>query len=59
MKTGFAIALLALAMLCTSVLAQENTAAYWVEKGNELVDNGSYEEALTKYNKGPECSGLL
>jgi tetratricopeptide (TPR) repeat protein len=51
MKTGFAMALLALAMLCTLVLAQENTSAYWVENGNELVDNGSYEEALTKYNK--------
>jgi tetratricopeptide (TPR) repeat protein len=51
MKARFVIALLALAMLCTLVLAQENTSAYWVEKGNELVDNGSYEEALNKYNK--------
>jgi len=35
----------------TPGLAQENTVGYWVEKGNKLVDNGSYEEALTKYNK--------
>ena len=35
MKTGFAIALLELAMLCTSALAQENTASSAYEKSLE------------------------
>jgi tetratricopeptide (TPR) repeat protein len=51
MKPIFAVALLAIAMLCTSTLAQENTTGYWIEKGNEMVDNGSFEEALAEYDK--------
>ena len=50
MKTRFAIALLALAMLCASSLAQENTAEDWYKKGRDLAKNGSYEEAVFAYN---------
>jgi len=51
MKAGLVIVLLAMAIFCISALAQENTSAYWVQKGNELVDSGSYEEALAMYNR--------
>ena len=45
MKARFAIALLAVAMLCVSALAQEDTANGWLKRGYELMGNGSYEEA--------------
>jgi len=35
----------------TVTVAQENTADYWIKKGNDLVESGSFEEALTDYNK--------
>jgi tetratricopeptide (TPR) repeat protein len=54
MKTGFAIALLALAMLCTSVLAQENTAGYWIAKAEEQSQNSSFVEASSAYEKSLE-----
>lgn len=54
MKTRFAIALLALAMLCASSLAQENTAEDWYKKGRDLAKNGSYEEAVFAYNRAIE-----
>ncbi len=31
--------------------AQENTAGYWIEKGDDLVENGSFEEALAEYDR--------
>jgi len=52
MKAGFAIALLALAMLCVSAMAQENTANYWIAKGNDLFFNKSNPlESLESYEK--------
>lgn len=54
MKTRFAIALLALAMLCVSSLAQEMTADDWYKKGRDLAKNGSYEEAVFAYNRAIE-----
>ncbi len=51
MRARLVIVLLAIAIFCISALAQENTAGYWIEKGNELVDNGSFEEALEKYDR--------
>jgi tetratricopeptide (TPR) repeat protein len=51
MKTGFAVALLAIAMLCASSLAQEMTAEDWSKKGQELRMNGSLEEALSALDK--------
>lgn len=51
MKAGFAIALLALAILCVAAMAQENTTGYWLKKGYELSANGSNEQALQSYEK--------
>ena len=51
MKMRFAIALLAIAMLCATALAQNNTASYWLKKGYELSMNGFNEEALQAYEK--------
>ena len=39
----FAFALLALAFLCASALAQEVTSEDWFNKGQELFRNGSKE----------------
>ncbi len=50
MKRKFAIALLMLAMLCTSALAQEETAEDWFNRGQELFRNHSYEEAIEAYD---------
>ena len=52
MKAVFAIALLAVAMLCASALAQEETADSWYKKGQELMENESYQEALSSYDEG-------
>ena len=54
MKARFAIALLAIAMLCASAMAQENTADDWYKKGRDLAKNGSYEEAVIAYNRAIE-----
>ena len=53
-KTRFALALIAIAMLCASSLAQENTADDWYKKGRDLAKNGSYEEAVIAYNRAIE-----
>jgi len=49
-----AIALIALAALCSCTLAQENTAEDWFNRGQELMDNESYEEALRAYDSAIE-----
>ncbi|MFZ2472365.1 MAG: hypothetical protein WAW52_10545 [Methanothrix sp.] len=58
MKARFAVALLAIAMLCACALAQEETAEDWSKKGQELRMNGSLEEALDSpgqgHHAGPE-----
>jgi len=46
MKAEYAAALLAASMLCISAAAQENTTESWFKKGQELYENGSYQEAL-------------
>lgn len=47
----FALALIVLAALCSSAVAQEETADYWLNLGHELYENGSYEEAANAYDK--------
>ncbi len=51
----FSLILIALAALCTFAVAQEdaagNSADWWIEKGNELFINGSYDEALEAYDE--------
>jgi len=52
MKAIFAVALLEIAILCASTLAQENnTARYWIEKAEELSQNGSFVDASEAYDK--------
>jgi tetratricopeptide (TPR) repeat protein len=50
-KAGFVTVLMALAVLCVSVVAQENTAEDSFKKGQKLRMNGSLEEALGALNK--------
>jgi len=54
MKARFIIALLAVATLCASAIAQENTAEDWYKKGLELSKKGSHEEAVRAYDKAIE-----
>ncbi|MFA7375598.1 MAG: tetratricopeptide repeat protein, partial [Methanothrix soehngenii] len=54
MKARFVIALLAVATLCASAIAQENTAEDWYKKGLELSKKGSHEEAVRAYDKAIE-----
>jgi tetratricopeptide (TPR) repeat protein len=37
-------------------LIQDNTAIYWLNKGNEFYQNGSYELAIKCYNKSLEIN---
>lgn len=50
MKRG-SIAIIAIAVLCTSALAQEKSAEDWFNKGQELFSNGSKEEAIKAYDE--------
>ena len=49
MKAIFAIALLAVAMLCATALAGEKNAESWMKNGFELSKNGSYKEAVQAF----------
>ena len=51
MKAIFAVALLAITVLCASAVAQENTAGYWIERAEELSQNGSFVDASEAYEK--------
>ena len=66
MKARFVITLLAIAVLCASAMAQENTSSYWLNKGNEsrerainetqnqTAKNFLLQEALNAYDKAIE-----
>ena len=54
MKTRCGIALVVIAALCISASAQENTVDDWYKKAMELYINGSYEDAISAYNKSIE-----
>lgn len=56
MKARFAIALLAVAVLCSSAIAQEQNAKYWYEKGQKLDANQSYEDAVQAYENAIELN---
>ncbi len=49
-----ALALIAMAALCSCTLAQEMTSEDWYKKGLELSKKGSYEEAVKAYDKAIE-----
>ena len=53
MKARFAVALLAVAILCASAMAQEKTAGYWLNVGHSLMANGSgsFESASQAFDK--------
>jgi tetratricopeptide (TPR) repeat protein len=53
MKARFAIALLAIAMLCASAMAQEKTADDWLEEGRSLMLSGfkSFDPAANAFNE--------
>ncbi|NTV27920.1 MAG: tetratricopeptide repeat protein, partial [Methanothrix sp.] len=53
-KAGLVIVLMALAVLCVSAVAQENTAEGWFKKGQGLFRNGSYDDAVKAYDKAIE-----
>ncbi len=46
-----ALSLLAIAMICVSATAQDDSADYWLEKAYELSANGSHEEAIHAYDR--------
>lgn len=46
-----ALSLLAIAMMCISATAQDDSADYWLEKAYELSGNGSHEEAIHAYDR--------
>ena len=49
-----ALGMIALAALCSCTLAQEKTAEDWIERGEELLFNGSLEESVEAFNKAIE-----
>jgi len=54
MAAKFSLAMIALTVLCTCTLAQENTLGYWLNKGNESFANRSYQEAVDAYTKATQ-----
>lgn len=48
---GLFLAVIALVALCAYATAQENTTNYWYEKCIELINGGSYDEAIKAYDK--------
>jgi len=53
-RAKFALVLIALATLCASAVAQVNSAEDWFNRGQELMGNESYEEALRAYDSAIE-----
>ena len=51
MGTRFLTVLIALAALCTYAVAEEVTAEDWLNRGQELMMNGSSGEALAAYDR--------
>lgn len=47
---------IAFAVLCISVMGQENSTGYWVKKGAEFYNNGSYDLAEKCFNKSIELN---
>jgi len=46
-----ALALLALAIICITAEAQENTTEYWIDRADEYMNNGSIEGAVSAYDE--------
>ena len=43
-------AIIALAMICTIALAQQNTPEYWIDKGQELLVEQSLNESIIAFD---------
>jgi tetratricopeptide (TPR) repeat protein len=56
MKTRFAVALLVVAMLCASSMAQENTADSWYKKGLEQLGRTPLEDVIKSYDRALEIN---
>jgi len=56
MKTNFALAVVAAAMLCTCALSLENAEENLYRKGMKLAANGSYDEAIKAFNDASELN---
>ena len=48
------ICIIGLALLCGSVMAQENSAEDWIKKGDDLYSVGSHKEAIEAYDRALE-----
>ncbi len=61
--TGVALVVAMLSSLCLVTIAQEETASYWAKQGDDLLRQGSPEDALEAYEKAiqlaPENESLL
>ncbi|MFZ3148062.1 MAG: tetratricopeptide repeat protein [Methanothrix sp.] len=61
--TGLILVLATLFVLCLTTAAQEKTASYWANQGDELLGKGSVNEALEAYEKSlqmdPENESIL
>jgi tetratricopeptide (TPR) repeat protein len=58
MKIIFAFIFIALTVSCTSIMAQEYTADYWLQKGDEFYKNNSLDLASRCYDKAIEINPL-
>lgn len=54
MEAKFFLAFMALAALCISAIAQENTTDYWMTKARDFSINGSTEEAISAYDNASQ-----
>jgi len=52
--TRLSLVLAVLSLLCLAAMAQENSADEWYQKGQELMENESYVEAINAYDKAIE-----
>jgi tetratricopeptide (TPR) repeat protein len=53
-KRSFVIVLLVFILLCISAVEEEYTADYWIQKGDEFFNKGSYDIAIDCYNRAIE-----
>lgn len=51
MRSAFVLLSIALIVMSISVQGQEHTAEYWLQKGDEFFNKGSYELAANCYDK--------
>jgi len=55
-RARLALILIALAVMCASAMAQENTADGWYKKGSDVMGKVPWEDVIKMYNKAIELS---